>query len=207
MAKSLVDYPNISLKPENISGFLDFKAIFGRSAHIHIEVGSGKGTFLTNETKVHPNNDYIGIEWANKYYRFAVDRLGRWKIPNVRMIRTDAAVFIAMHVPDSSVEAFHIYFPDPWPKLKQTKKRFISAVNLEKMHRCLKKGGIIRIATDHCDYFKQMEVIIDSFSEKFKRIDFFKAAGASENEWVGTNFERKYIKEKRQIYTVAVKKL
>ena len=60
--RQLEDYPEISLKPENLDGIIDFNDIFGRSGPIHIEVGSGKGTFLVNQSKAFEQINYLGIE-------------------------------------------------------------------------------------------------------------------------------------------------
>jgi tRNA (guanine-N7-)-methyltransferase len=116
--KAIKNYQNISAKQDDDDGMLDFDVLFGRSAPVEMEVGSGKGTFLLEEAKAFPEKNFFGIEWANKYYKLAVDRMGRWEMPNVRLMRTDAADFIAEHVPDESISVFHLYFPDPWPKKK-----------------------------------------------------------------------------------------
>lgn len=206
-ARKLIDYPDISLTPQGLEGEIDFNDIFPLSRPVHIEIGSGKGTFLVNQAQVHPKINFLGIEWASKYCRYAVDRIGRWGLNNVRLIRTDAAEFIAEHVPVGSVSCFHIYFPDPWPKKRHHKRRFICEKNMAELLRCLASDGIINIATDHADYFEQIERVIDSVSEQLERIDFIKPAGAGADEWAGTNFERKYLKEGRAIYTIAVKKM
>ena len=207
MRRILKDYPEISLKPENLDGKIDFAQIFGRKRPVHIEVGTGKGTFLVNQAKAQPNVNFLGIEWARKYYRFAVDRIGRWALTNVRIIRTDAVAFLTDFVPDDSVDCFHIYFPDPWPKKRHHKRRFISPSNTEQLLRCLNAGGSIKIATDHADYFQQIQNVMAERSDRLEEIEFLPPAGADEGEWVGTNFERKYLKEKRQIYTITVKKI
>jgi tRNA (guanine-N7-)-methyltransferase len=207
MARILQDYPRISLKAEDMDGKIDFVRIFGRPGPVHIEIGSGKGTFLLGQATAQPSDYFLGIEWARKYYRYAVDRIGRWGLTNVRIIRTDAAGFIADSVPDESVDCFHIYFPDPWPKKRHHKRRFICEVNLEQLIRCLKVSGQIRIATDHEDYFEQIKNVLTARSEALEQIDFIKPAGAEPGEWAGTNFERKYIKDQRQIYTIAVRKI
>lgn len=206
MRRVLRDYPEISVNPQTITGPIDFEQIFGRQGHIHIEVGSGNGTFLLSQAKSQPEINFLGIEWANKYYRYAVDRIGRWGLKNVRIIRTDAAVFISEFVPDSSVACFHIYFPDPWPKKRHHKRRFICPENIEHMIRCLINGGIIQIATDHLEYFEQMKICLAEKSEVLKQVDFIPSAGACESEFAGTNYERKYIKENREVYTIAVRK-
>lgn len=207
MARILKDYAGVSLAPEQIEGKIDFVRIFGRPGPVHIEVGSGKGVFLLSQAKVRPADNFLGIEWASKYYRYAVDRIGRWGLTNVRVIRTDAAVFIAEAVPDGSVDYFHVYFPDPWPKKRHHKRRFLCGANLEHLIRCLKTDGQLRIATDHAEYFEQIKQVIATRSDKLQEIDFVKPAGAETGEWVGTNFERKYLKDQRPIYTLAATKM
>ena len=207
MARILQDYQGISLKAEGLYGKIDFVRIFGRTGAVHIEIGSGKGTFLLGQAQAQPGDNFLGIEWACKYYRYAVDRIGRRGLTNVRIIRTDAAEFLADSVPDDSVYCFHIYFPDPWPKKRHHKRRFICPANLEHLIRCLKTGGQLRIATDHADYFEQIKLALAARSDTLEEINFIKPAGAESEEWVGTNFERKYIKDQRPIYTIAARKI
>jgi len=206
MARILKDYSSVSFKEEDLDGKIDFVRLFGRSGPVHIEIGTGKGTFLLNQARTEPDGNFLGIEWARKYYRHAVDRIGRWGVTNVRIIRTDAAAFIADFVPDNSVDFLHIYFPDPWPKKRHHKRRFLCPANLEHLIRCLTMGGQIRIATDHADYFEQIRTVVAARSDILEEIDFLPTAGAQTGEWVGTNFERKYLKDNRPINTLAEKK-
>ena len=205
----LKDYENVSLKAQNLAGLLDFADIFGRNAPVHIEIGSGKGTFLLSEAKQRLDVDFLGIEWARKYYRHAVDRIGRGGLTNVRIIRTDVAAFLPGHVPDDSISRFHIYFPDPWPKKRHHKRRFICTENIQQIIRCLKRGGDVNIATDHQDYFEQIAHAIAAQVKpgRLEQIDFIRAAGASPSEVAGTNYERKYIKAGRDVHTIAARKL
>jgi tRNA (guanine-N7-)-methyltransferase len=206
MARILKDYPEVSLKPEDFEEKIDFVKIFGRPGPVHVEIGSGKGTFLLNQAKAQPEVNFLGIEWARRYYRLAVDRIGRWGLTSVRILRTDAADFVAESVPTDSVDCFHVYFPDPWPKKRHHKRRLLCPENLEHLIRCLKVGGQIRIATDHADYFEQIKSVVAAESDRLEEIDFTRPAGAEEGEWAGTNFERKYIKDQRPIYTLAARK-
>jgi len=212
MARILKEYPSVVLKPEYLDGKIDFVRIFGRAGPVHIEIGTGKGAFLLNQAKARPGGNFLGIEWARKYYRYAVDRIGRWGLTNVRIIRTDAASFLADFIPDNSIDCFHIYFPDPWPKRRHHKRRFICPANLEHLVRCLKTGGQLKIATDHADYFKQIKQVLTVGADqcacpRLEQIDFLPTASADTGEWVGTNFERKYLKDQRPIYTLAVRKI
>jgi tRNA (guanine-N7-)-methyltransferase len=206
MSRQKKEYPGVILTPKNLTDKVDFGDIFGRFAPVHIEVGSGKGTFLVNQARFQPDVNFIGIERASRYYRFAMDRIGRRKLKNVRIIRIDAAKFIAEFVPDSSVDCFHIYFPDPWPKKRHNKRRFINLANTDRLIRCLKPAGTIRIATDHEEYFEQIKSVLVPRTDQLEEIDFLPADGAQIGEWVGSNFERKYLKENRPIYTIAVRK-
>ncbi len=216
MARKLKDYPCIALKPEDLKGEIDFVRVFGRSRHgeacrsqaspLHVEIGTGKATFLLSQAMAQPNVNFLGIERANKYYRYAVDRIGRWGLTNIRVIRTDAAAFLADFLPTNSVDCFHIYFPDPWPKRRHHKRRFFCPTNLEHLVRCLKTGGTLRIATDHAAYFEQIRILITDRNEQLEQTEFLPSAGASNGELSGTNYERKYIKDKRQIYTIAAMK-
>ncbi len=198
----------VAISPDNLVGQIDFSSVWTQNAPIELEIGSGKGTFLVAQAKAFPDINFLGIEWANKFYKYAVDRMERWGLSNVRLLRTDAAIFIRQHVPDASIQMFHLYFPDPWPKKRHHKRRFFCDENLAQIHRILKPAGIINIATDHENYFEQMTDVANRVIQAgtFDEISFIHPAGAKDGELVGTNYERKYIKEGRNTYTLALQK-
>ena len=206
VSRTLKHYPSVVIDPEQLTEPLETAKVFGRTAPFHLEIGSGKGTFLVNEAKRRPMIDFLGIEWARKYYRYAVDRVGRWSLTNVRLIRTEAAVFLRDYVRDQSVDCLHLYFPDPWPKQRHHKRRFVNQSNIELIFRVLKVGGELRIATDHVDYFRHIQSVLSENSHRGQVVEFHPTAGALTGEWVGTNFERKYLKEERSVYKIAVAK-
>lgn len=206
MKRTLKEYDTIALKPEVLAAPIDFERVFGRQGSVHIEIGSGKGTFLFQQARMYPDVDFLGIEWASKYYRHAVDRLGRWGLTNVRIIRADAAAFLRDHVPTDSVAGFHIYFPDPWPKKRHHKRRFVQKDNVAMLIERLKPGGTIQLATDHEGYFEQMQEVTSAFRRELEEIAFVRPAGATEGERTGTNYERKYIRDRRTIRVLAFRK-
>ncbi len=207
MAKhDLHEYPSVALRSEDLTGPIDFAQLFGRNAPLHIEVGTGKGTFILHEARAKPEANFIGIEWSRPFYLFAVDRIGRWGLTNVRIIHTDAAVFLSLYVPPESVDCLHLYFPDPWPKRSHLKKRMLQPANMPFLIGCLKPGGEIRIATDHAEYFEQMQRVAELRSDVLEPVEFTRPAGAREGELTGTNYERKYIEDKRTIHTLALRK-
>lgn len=202
-------FDEIAVDLDKYSLPMDLSCLFGRSGPVHIEVGSGKGTFVLNQAKLHPEINFLGIEWANQFYRYCVDRICRWEMENVRILRTDARDFIGRYVKDETVAALHIYFPDPWPKKRHHKRRFFATENILQVARILVKGGELRAATDHADYFEIISDVLlrqPKTADLFEEIEFYPAASANPGEWVGSNFERKYIKEGRKFYTIAVRK-
>jgi len=206
-SKKFRDSP-VAVLPENVDGMLDFETLFGQKGAVEFEIGSGKGTFLVEQAKAYPETNFFGIEWANKYYRYAVDRMARWGLDNVRLMRTDAADLIRNHIPDASIRMFHLYFPDPWPKTRHHKRRFFNDENLLQIHRILETGGILNIATDHENYFEQMtEAAAKAVGQHlFEEVPFTRPVGAQDGELVGTNYERKYMKEGRRTFTLALRK-
>jgi len=207
--KIISDYPKVSVLADSLNGSVAWDELFGRPGPVHIEIGSGRGTFLLAQAQAEPGVNFLGIEWAMRYYRCAVDRMGRWGIENVRLIRTDAKTFIREHLGDGTVECFHIYFPDPWPKKRHCKRRFFNEENLLQMIQRLKHGGLINAATDHADYFQQMRTILARMVEtqQLQEVEFVRPAAAEPLEFVGTNYERKYLKEGRCTYTIAARKV
>jgi tRNA (guanine-N7-)-methyltransferase len=202
-------HQDIAVDLDKYNSPMDLDDLFAVSAPVEIEIGSGKGTFLLNQARQHQHINYLGIEWANKYYLYSVDRIRRWQLTNAKFLHADAREFIGRFVKDQAINAFHVYFPDPWPKKRHHKRRFFAVDNILQVIRCLTDNGQLRIATDHAEYF---EVICEVFKDPkitchLEQIDFLAAEVADAGEWVGTNFERKYIKEGRKIYTMALQKI
>jgi tRNA (guanine-N7-)-methyltransferase len=207
MRHPLREYPDAVLNLGKFPGKIDFAQVFGRAGPVHIEIGCGRGTFLAHEAQARPQIDFIGIERALKYFRHSVDRIGRRGLTNVRIVWADAETFLRDFVPEASVDAFHIYFPDPWPKKRQRKRRFVQAAGVETLIRCLKPGGTIQIATDHQEYFQQIQAVTSARSARLQEIEFTPPAAAGEGEWTGTNYERKYLKDGRPVCALALRKI
>ncbi|MEP6768803.1 MAG: hypothetical protein ABJC61_09045 [Acidobacteriota bacterium] len=140
---------------------LDPGALFVRRAPLEVEIGSGKARFLVEAARETPGHDFLGIERSLSYYRICRDRVERAALSNARMVRADGRIF-AEALPLESVRAFHIYFPDPWPKKKQKKRRLLDGVTLEILARRLEPGGYLRIATDHSGYGSGLDPILES---------------------------------------------
>ncbi len=130
----------------------DARAEFGRDAPLEVELGSGKARFLIEAARSDPGHDFLGLELSLAYYRVCRDRVGRAGLANARVLRADARRFVEVALGPGSVHAFHVYFPDPWPKKRQRKRRLIDGRALEVLASRLEPEGVLRIATDHSDY-------------------------------------------------------
>ena len=189
-------------------GRIDLKGWFAphEARPLELEIGSGKGTFIVNQATATPEVNYIGIEWARAYWLYASDRARRHGLTNVKMIRTDAAAFVRQYCADGVFRQVHIYFPDPWPKSRHNKRRIIQEPFYRELHRVLQPGGLIRIATDHADYFEWMNVHLALVADLFEKLPFESPQTAGEGELVGTNFERKYRREGRPFHSMILRK-
>jgi tRNA (guanine-N7-)-methyltransferase len=183
---------------------LDFAAVFGNDRPVEMEIGMGKGTFITEAAKGHPEVNFFGIEWARWFWRYASDRLRRNGCLNARTVRADAAFFVREFVKDQSLAVLHIYFPDPWPKKRHHKRRLIQEPFVKEVERILVPGGRLQVVTDHIDYFEQIESVVKG--SRLTVVEYNRPGQAAEGEFVGTNFERKYRREGRPFYAVAAVK-
>lgn len=184
---------------------LRWETLFGNAHPVEVEIGMGKGGFLLNRSKVHPNVNFFGIEWANEFYKYAVDRMQRWGRPNVRIVRTDANHFIKVLCPRDSISILHVYHPDPWPKKRHHKRRLIQPAFVEAAVACLIPGGRISVQTDHAEYFEQIRTVLPAHPA-VAEVPFDDPRVGVEGGRVRTNFENKYIEEGRTIYQIAVER-
>src|SRR5690242_7747957 len=194
----------VGLDVETLPKPINWSELFGRDAPVELEIGMGKGTFLTDQAKARPDVNFFGIEWARWYWRYASDRLRRNKCLNARTVRTEALYFLAEFVPDASLSVLHVYFPDPWPKARHHKRRLIQEPFVRQVQRVLVPGGRLQVVTDHQDYFEQIESVVKNSG--LVVIDYNRPGSAGEGEFVGTNFERKYRREGRPFYALAAVK-
>lgn len=171
---------------------VDFFSVFGNNRPVEIEIGIGKGRFLIDAAKRNPDSNFLGIEWAMKYLRLAHKRALNSNLSNMRFLRADAREFVEFFLPANSVHAFHIYFPDPWPKKRHHKRRLINTEFRIEVERSLSSGGLIWLATDHSEYFGAMIEVFEA-SSTLEPIELC---------WAGakTNYEQKYLNEGKLIF-------
>jgi len=195
--------PDVRLEDlENLS----WSRLFGNDNPVEVEIGIGKGGFLLRRAQRLADRNFFGIEWANKYYRFAVDRMRRHGVANVRIVRTDADHFIRVLCPLDSISILHVYHPDPWPKKRHHKRRLFQPRFVDAVVRCLAPGGLLRVQTDHAEYFQIIRDLLLGHPQ-LSEVDFFDGRFDDDTERIETNFEVKYAREGREIYRVAVRRI
>ncbi len=127
---------------------------FPQPGPLEIEVGSGKGLFLQTACESQPERNFWGIELAKKYAAHCAARLAKRQLTNGRMLSGDAIRFFEEWLGDASVDAVHVYFPDPWWKKRHHKRRVMNESFVRQIERVLRPGGRLHFWTDVEEYFQ-----------------------------------------------------
>jgi tRNA (guanine-N7-)-methyltransferase len=134
---------------------LDPHSLFPTQAAIEMEVGSGKGLFLSTASAARPDLNFLGVEISGGYARLCASKLVAQRAANARIIHGDATYLARSLLPDACLTAIHVYFPDPWWKARHRKRRVLSDLFLAHAGRVLIPGGHLHIWTDVEEYFHE----------------------------------------------------
>jgi len=178
---------------------LDFRALFGRTANVVLEVGFGNGESLVQQAAEHPEQDYIGIEVHDPGIGHCLIAAREAQITNLKLISHDAIDVLEMQIPAGALQRINIYFPDPWPKKRHHKRRILQAPFLALCASRLAPGGALHIATDWQNYAEHID-------EAFRRLDLFVCVERREHdgeqplERPMTKFERRGLRKGHRIW-------
>ena len=179
------------------TGPLDPKNLFPRPVEaVWLEIGFGGGEHLLAQARARPTIGFIGCEpFVNGIAKLlrAVEEDG---LDRLRIWDRDAADLLPK-LPDQSIDRLFLLFPDPWPKRRQRKRRFVSHEMVDQMARILRPGGTFRFATDIDDYAGwTLARLLRSphFRWQAERADDWRRPWA---EWPGTRYEAKALRENR----------
>lgn len=177
------------------SGSFAWGTLFGNDQPVEIEVGFGKGLFLVENSQGRPDVNFLGIEIIRKYQLFTATRIAKRNLTNVRLMCADARHVLAVQVAADSVQAVHVYFPDPWWKNRHQKRRLFTSAFAAACERVLVPGGRLWLISDVESYF---QVMTETVAAQTKLLA--EPWPESPDDAGRTNFERKYRKEGRPIY-------
>lgn len=183
--------PRLRVTPPSALGKLDLDKLFAvRCAAVWLEVGFGSGEHLAEQARRHPDVGFIGCEVFVNGIAGLLAQINRLDLHNVRIFADDARLLLAA-LPDASLERAYLLFPDPWPKTRHAKRRFVNPDNITSLSRLLADGAELRIATDDPGYVRWT-------LQQFQGHPDFRwlASGPSDwreapADWVETRYQRK----------------
>jgi len=145
-----------------LDGLINPVAFFPVSISQIMEIGTGMGEGTAQIAATFPEIGFIAVEVHKPGIGALLGHIERLELKNLRIIEEDAHIILQNHVADKSFDAFHLYFPDPWPKRRHFKRRIVQPDFLQLIHSKLKDGGYIHIATDWVPYVKWIEEIFNA---------------------------------------------
>ncbi len=161
-------------RKKSVSGYLtfadlqkpfDFQALFGNDAPVELEIGAGRGDFLVGYCAENPGVNLAAVERKLAYLARAINKSKDRGLTNVQFLNVEVRHFLAEYCPDKSLQAVHIYFPDPWPKKRHLPRRLIQPDFVAALARKIMPGGHLYLRTDHVNYFEQMMEVMGAQSD------------------------------------------
>lgn len=184
---------------ENFDRFIKdrekLQGILNTDKKICIEIGMGKGDFISNMAKLNPDNVYIGIELSPQVLALAIKKLNRFEeengisLKNLYFMSFDALKLLD-YFSENQVDVLYLNFSDPWPKKRHTKRRLTYKNFLENYKKVLKKDGIIEFKTDNRGLFEYSLVSMQNFGMEF--IEVYLDLHKTEVFNVETEYEKKF---------------
>ena len=183
---------------------LDFKKVFNNDHPVIIEIGFGMGHATYRIAKERDQYNYLCLEVFLSGFTKLLDKVGSEKLEHVRLMRFDAVQVLRSMIGDQSVAGFHIFFPDPWPKKRQQKRRLIKEPFAQLLAAKLQKGGYIYAVTDWEEYAYQMLQVFGSTPTLHNPYEGFAPSIAWRDT---TSFEKKGLAKEHPINEVWFEKL
>ena len=163
---------------------------FGREASLHVEIGVGKGVFLTELAAQSPDVNYVGLEMQQGVLYFAARKAAERGLKNLRLVVFDAARLTELFAP-REVDRIYLNFSDPWPKARHAKRRLTSPLFLARYRTVLKVDGELRFKTDNMGLFDYSLETMAREGWQLSRVTHdLHALGEEDN--IMTEYERKF---------------
>jgi tRNA (guanine-N7-)-methyltransferase len=189
-------FPIFGIKGDE-TGTLDCQLIFGNERPLIIEIGFGMGTATAEIADKNPENNYLAIDVHKPGIGRLLWNIEKQALNNIRIIEGDAVDIIMRRIKDNSVSAFHIFFPDPWPKKRHHKRRLVKRPFTDLLAAKLLPGAYVYMVSDWEDYGNQAIFELSVTPGLVNKYDAF----AEHQSWrPETEFERKGIQKNHKIW-------
>ena len=165
------------------------------AAPLEVEIGSGKGQFIHDAALAQPDHNFIGTEIAHKYAAYCAARLIKEGISNAVMFSGDGLQLFREFLPENSLAAVHVYFPDPWWKARHRKRRVMQMELVRACEKCLVPGGKLHFWTDVQEYF---ETALEMMAAESTLTGPF-TPDVDPSQW-RTHFEKRTVIEGRPVF-------
>lgn len=204
--KPTVDLSGVLRDADALPEVVNSQTLFANDRPLEIEVGSGKGLFLATESQAHPEHNFLGVEIVHKYALHSAERLHKVASANAIMVSGNAEPIFAKRIEPETLEAVHVYFPDPWWKKKHRKRRVVNQTSVANFLKALRPGGRFHFWTDVLDYFEDtVEMIAETAPQFGIPIPEEEAAATHELDY-RTHFERSRRRDQIPVYRVRYEK-
>ena len=180
-----------------------WKELFGNNNPICLELGTGRGNFIIEMAKNHPNINYIGLEYDQNQIATAANKIGASKLDNLKLICADARNII--NIFGKEIDTIYLTFSEPWPRRQDEKKRFTHGSYLALYDRVFKKHKHIIMKTDNKILFASALESLSNYWYTFDVVSLDLHHDERKIENYMTDFEIQYFKEHRQIYYLDAK--
>ncbi len=191
----------VILNPEDAKG--RWHEIFGNNNPIHIEVGSGKGAFITGMALQNPEMNYIGIDIQLSVLSYALDKVLASGAQNVKLLRVDGSA-LTNYFEDGEIDLMYLNFSDPWPKTKHEKRRLTYKTFLNTYKQILPEQGEIHFKTDNRGLFEYSLASFSQYGMTLKQVWLDLHDSAYEGN-IMTEYEEKFSRKGQVIYRVEAK--
>lgn len=201
--ETLQAHPELVVQdPDNLKGL--WHQEFGNNHPIHLEVGTGKGQFIINNAKQHPDINFVSIEVNESVLVIALEKaLEGEPIPNLRFIASDGREVSSFFNP-GEISQLYLNFSDPWPKKRHIKRRLTSPGFLEQYKNVLIKDGEIHFKTDNQGLFEYTLHSMSTFGMSFENV-WLDLHNSNVEDNVMTEYEEKFTRKGQRIYKLVAR--
>lgn len=202
-AEKLLEFPDLVIQDPHIYNG-DLKSIFKNSNDLYLEIGMGRGRFITTHATNNKDINYIGLELSDSMVLKAARDIAELNLENLKLLNFDASKLNEIFK-SKSISKIFLNFSDPWPKTRHAKRRLTYDTFLEMYRDVLIDDGIIEMKTDNRSLFEFSLIKFNEFGFRFEEVNL-NLHEVPNDEIITTEYEEKFKRLKNIIYYIKVKK-